>query len=170
MPRAWIGLGSNLGDRLGYLKTALGMIERIPETALTAVSSFYDTAPVGKVDQPRFLNAVAEVTTELSPLALMRELLAIEDHCGRIRRDMWGPRTLDLDLLIFGDVEVCSDELTVPHPRIAERAFVLMPLAEIAPDLVVPGSGKVAGALAEELGGAADVRRVGGPPRPCRDT
>jgi len=170
MPRAWIGLGSNLGDRLGYIKKALGMMERIPETTLVAVSSLYDTAPVGKDDQPRFLNAVAEVATDLAPESLMCELLAIEDYCGRIRRDMWGPRTLDLDLLIYDDVEQSSDELTVPHPRLAARAFVLVPLAEIAPEVVVPGIGKDVRALEEKLGVAVgDVKRVGGPPSPCRD-
>ena len=170
MARAWIGLGSNLGDRLGYIKKALGMIERIPETALAAVSSVYDTAPVGKEDQPRFLNAVAEVATELDPQALMGELLAIEDYCGRIRRDVWGPRTLDLDLLIYDDVEVSSEELTVPHRRLAERAFVLVPLAEIAPEVVVPRTGKDVATLTSELGDRVrDVRRIGGPPSPSRD-
>jgi 2-amino-4-hydroxy-6-hydroxymethyldihydropteridine diphosphokinase len=171
MARAWIGLGSNLGDRLGHIKKALGMIERIPETTLVAVSSLYDTAPVGRDDQPRFLNAVAEVATELPPRSLLGELLAIEDRCGRIRRDMWGPRTLDLDLLVYDDVEESSDELTVPHPRLTERAFVLVPLAEIAPDVVVPGVGKEVRALeAEREAAAGDVRRVGGPPSPCRGT
>lgn len=170
MSRAWIGLGSNLGDRLGYVKKALGMIERIPETSLSVVSSVYDTAPVGKEDQPRFLNAVAEVATELAPQAIMGELLAIEDYCGRIRRDVWGPRTLDLDLLIYDDVEISSEELTVPHRRLADRAFVLVPLAEIAPEVVVPGIGKDVATLASELGDRVrDVRRIGGPPRPSRD-
>jgi 2-amino-4-hydroxy-6-hydroxymethyldihydropteridine diphosphokinase len=170
MSRAWIGVGSNLGDRLGYIKKALGMIERIPETSLVVVSSIYDTAPVGKEDQPRFLNAVAEVATELAPRALMGELLAIEDHCGRIRRDMWGPRTLDLDLLIYGDVEILSEELTVPHRRLADRAFVLVPLAEIAPEVVVPGTGKDVATLESELGDrVGEVSRIGGPPSPSRD-
>jgi 2-amino-4-hydroxy-6-hydroxymethyldihydropteridine diphosphokinase len=171
MPRAWIGLGSNLGDRLGYIRKALGLIERIPETAVAAVSSVYDTEPVGRRDQPRFLNAVAEVTTELNPGALLGELLAIEDRCGRVRREMWGPRTIDLDLLIYDDVEITSNELTVPHPRLAERAFVLVPLAEIAPGVVVPGFGKDARALVGALGETVgDVVRVGGPPSARRGT
>lgn len=170
MPKAWIGLGSNVGDRLGYIEKALGMIGRIPETTLVAVSSVYDTAPVGRGDQPRFLNAAAEIATELEPSSLMRELLAIEDRCGRVRRDPWGPRTLDLDLLIYDDVEESSAELTVPHPRLTERAFVLVPLAEIAPDVVVPGTGKGVGVLEAELDvGPEDIRRVGGPPSPSRD-
>ncbi len=170
MPRAWIGLGSNLGDRLGYIRKALASVERIPETALTAVSSLYDTAPMGREDQPRFLNAVAEVTTELDPAALLGELRAIEDCCGRIRRDVWGPRTLDLDLLVYDDVRVSSDELTVPHPRLAERAFVLVPLAEIAPEVAVPGLGRDVSALLSELGDrVSGVKRIGGPPSPSTD-
>lgn len=169
MPRAWIGLGSNLGDRLGYIKKALGMIERVRETRLVAISSVYDTAPVGMENQPRFLNAAVEVATDLGPLELLAELLSIEDHCGRIRRDVWGPRTLDLDLLVYGDVRISSLDLTVPHPRLAERAFVLVPLREIAPELIVPGIAKDVSALASDLGdGLREVRRVGGPPSPGR--
>jgi 2-amino-4-hydroxy-6-hydroxymethyldihydropteridine diphosphokinase len=170
MARAWIGLGSNLGDRLGHVRKALAMVERIPRTALAAVSSLYDTAPVGREDQPRFLNAVAEVTTGLEPEALLGELLAIEDRCGRIRRGVWGPRTLDLDLLIYDDVEVSSDTLTLPHPRLAERAFVLVPLAEIAPEVVVPGLGVDVSALLSALGDRVrGARRIGGPPSPLTD-
>jgi 2-amino-4-hydroxy-6-hydroxymethyldihydropteridine diphosphokinase len=167
MPRAWIGLGSNLGDKLGYVKKALGMIEGLRETRLVAVSSVYDTAPVGREDQPRFLNAVVEVATALGPAELLGALLAIEDRCGRVRRDVWGPRTLDLDLLVYGDVRVSSPDLTVPHPRLAERAFVLVPLAEIAPDLVVPGFDRDVSALVADLGDrASEVTRIEGPPTP----
>jgi 2-amino-4-hydroxy-6-hydroxymethyldihydropteridine diphosphokinase len=171
MPRAWIGLGSNLGDRLGHIRRALGLIEGLPETALAAVSSVYDTAPWGRTDQPRFLNAVAEVTTGLEPVRLLEELLAIEDRCGRVRRDRWGPRTIDLDLLVYDGVEISSGVLEVPHPRLAERAFVLVPLAEIAPAVVVPGLGKTARDLARALGRTADeVRRVGDPPGALRNS
>jgi 2-amino-4-hydroxy-6-hydroxymethyldihydropteridine diphosphokinase len=170
MPRAWIGLGSNLGDRLGYIKKALALIGRIRETTVVAVSSLYDTAPVGREDQPRFLNAVAEVSTGLDPGGLLGELRAIEDRCGRIRRDIWGPRTLDLDLLVYEGVQISSDELTVPHPRLAERAFVLVPLAEIAPSVAVPGLGRDVRALLSELGDrVSGVRRIGGPPRSSAD-
>lgn len=171
MPRAWIGLGSNLGDRLRHIRRALGLIEGLPETALAAVSSVYDTAPEGRTDQPRFLNAVAEVTTGLEPARLLEGLLAIEDRCGRVRRDRWGPRTIDLDLLIYDEVEISSDALEVPHPRLADRAFVLVPLAEIGPSVVVPGLGKSTRALAAALERTAgDVRRVGDPPGALRDS
>jgi 2-amino-4-hydroxy-6-hydroxymethyldihydropteridine diphosphokinase len=171
MPRAWIGLGSNLGDRLGYIRRALGLIEALPETKIAAVSSVYDTAPSGRTDQPRFLNAAAEVTTGLEPATLLEGLLAIEDRCGRVRDDRWGPRTLDLDLLIYGEVEIASDVLEVPHPRLAERAFVLVPLAEIAPATVVPGLGETVRDLAAAVERAeGDVRRVGDPPGALRDS
>jgi 2-amino-4-hydroxy-6-hydroxymethyldihydropteridine diphosphokinase len=167
MARAWVGLGSNLGDRLGSLKRALGMLQMIPKTELVRVSSVYDTEPVGKADQPRFLNAAAELETALDPRALLAELLTIEDRCGRIRRDAWGPRTLDLDLLVHGNVELATDEITVPHPRLAARAFVLVPLAEIAPALVVPGLRKNVRLLLKELGDTkGTVKRIGGPPKP----
>jgi 2-amino-4-hydroxy-6-hydroxymethyldihydropteridine diphosphokinase len=170
MARAWIGLGSNEGDRLGYVKKALGMLQRIPKTALVAVSPLYDTAPTGREGQPRFLNLAVELETELTPEALLRELLAIEDRCGRIRRERWGPRTLDLDLLIHGEHETATEGLTLPHPRMAERAFVLVPLAQLAPDLTVPGTGKTVRALLEEIGEEKrGVKRVGDPPAPEED-
>ncbi len=168
MPRAWVGVGSNLSDRLGYVKKALGMMRRIPQTELAAVSSLYDTAPVGEQDQPRFLNAVVGLDTTLDPQSLLRELLAIEDRCGRIRRESRVPRTLDLDILVYDDVELSTDELTIPHPRMTERAFVLIPLAELAADLVVPGVGRSVEALLADLGDTAqDVKLIGGPPSPA---
>lgn len=169
MPRAWVGLGSNEGDRLGYVKKALAMLGAIPETELVATSSLYDTAPVGPEDQRRFLNAVVELRTELAPEALLGHLLGIEDRCGRMRRSKWGPRTLDLDLLVYGEREMDTDELTVPHPRMTERAFVLVPFAELAADLAVPGTGKTVSALLDALGDTTmDVKLVGGPPAPAR--
>ncbi len=170
MARAWVGIGSNLGDRFGYVRKALGMMRRLPRTEVAAVSSVYDTAPVGREGQPRFLNAVAELRTELTPRELLNELLAIEDRCGRVRRERWGSRSLDLDLLVYDDVRLSNDELTVPHPRIAERAFVLVPLAEIAPDLVVPGGGGSVDELLRRLGDVSrDVKRVGEAPTPPED-
>ena len=167
MSRAWVGLGSNEGDRLGYIKKALGMLGRISETELVAISPLYDTASTGREGQPRFLNLAVELETGLAPEALLGELQAIEDRCGRIRRERWGPRTLDLDLLIHGEHEIATERLTVPHPRLAERAFVLVPLAELAADLTVPGTGKTVRTLLDKLGGpGGNVKRIGDPPTP----
>jgi 2-amino-4-hydroxy-6-hydroxymethyldihydropteridine diphosphokinase len=167
MSRAWIGIGSNVGDRLGYMKRALGMVRALPGTEVLRVSSIYDTEPVGVTEQPRFLNAVAELETELPPLTLLRNLLAIEDRCGRFRRDVWGPRTMDLDLLLYDDVEIATEELTVPHPLACQRAFVLVPLAELEPELVCPRTGETVSEKVAKLGELGDdVRRVGGPPEP----
>jgi 2-amino-4-hydroxy-6-hydroxymethyldihydropteridine diphosphokinase len=124
-----------MGDRLEYVRRALGMMDALPDTEFVAVSSVYDTVPVGAAGQPRFLNAVAELSTDVGPVELLRKLLAIEASCGRVRTSVWGPRTLDLDLLLYDDVEIETEELTLPHPRARGRAFVLVPLAELAPDL-----------------------------------
>lgn len=167
MASAWIGIGSNVGNRLGYISKALGLIGELPDTELVAVSPLYDTAPIGKTDQPRFLNAVAEVRTGLEPRKLLHSLLAIEDVCGRFRSDVWGPRTLDLDIVAYDDVEMSTEALTLPHPRAAERAFVLVPLADVAPDLVIPGTGATVAELAAGLGDPGElVKLVGGPPKP----
>ena len=143
--RACIGLGSNLGDRRAHLRTAVEALRRLPETELLAVSSLYRTRPHGPQNQPEYLNAVALLETALAPEALLRHLQAIERAAGR-RRDgeRWGPRTLDLDLLVHGAARRAGAALTLPHPRLAERAFVLEPLAEVAPDLEIPGLGPVA--------------------------
>lgn len=144
------------------------MLARLPETTLNAVSSVYDTAPVGKTDQGRFLNAVAEIETALEPEALADALLGIEGRCGRLRRERWGPRTLDLDILVYGDLASTRGRLSIPHPRMTERAFVLIPLAEIAPGLVVPGTGMTV----EEHLARADrkgVVRLDGPPAPATE-
>jgi len=130
------------------------------------VSSLYDTEPFGVAEQPRYLNAVAEVETELEPLPLLHELLAIEDRCGRVRREPKGPRSLDLDLLVYDDVQTETGEMNLPHPRLAERAFVLVPLAELAGDLVVPGTELSVRDHLDKLGDiASQIRRIGAPPR-----
>lgn len=150
MPRAYIGLGSNLGDREATIRAALDALEAEPEIAVAAVSGFIDTEPVGVVDQPRFLNGVAAVDTDLTVRDLLDVLLEVEQRFGR-RRDAsipQGPRTLDLDLLLYGDAEIDEPGLRVPHPRLHERAFVLGPLAELAPGLEVPGKGPVQTLLA----------------------
>lgn len=142
---AYIGLGSNLGDRDGLLRAALAALAETHGIRVVAVSTVRETEPVGHVDQPRFLNAVAAVETDLGPRALLAELLRIERSLGRTRAGpRFGPRTIDLDLLLYDDLIVDEPGLHVPHPRLHERTFVLEPLAELAPDAVVPGRGPLA--------------------------
>jgi len=138
--RAYIGLGSNIGDREVALWAALELLG----DDVVAVSSFRETDPVGYLDQPMFLNAAAALETELEPRALLDRLLELERELGRTREGpRFGPRTIDLDLLLYGDRVIDEPGLVVPHPRLAERRFVLEPLAELDPDLVVPGLGRV---------------------------
>ncbi|RPH50634.1 MAG: 2-amino-4-hydroxy-6-hydroxymethyldihydropteridine diphosphokinase [Planctomycetota bacterium] len=130
---AYVGLGSNLGDRRALIAGALDRLQP------RRVSSIVETEPWGVTDQPRFLNAVAEIETELAPGALLDRLLDLERDLGRVRTERWGPRTIDLDLLLYGDRQVSTPSLTLPHPRLHERLFVLEGLAELCPDLRVPG-------------------------------
>jgi len=150
VPPAYIGLGSNLGDREAAIRAAVEALGAEPGIAVTAVSALIDTEPVGVVDQPRFLNGVAALDSELSARELLAVLLDVEQRFGRRREASvpQGPRTLDLDLLLYGDAEIDEPGLRVPHPRLHERAFVLGPLAELAPDLEVPGKGRVQTLLA----------------------
>jgi len=137
--RAYIGLGSNLGDRRALLEEALRRLDADPSVSVSAVSTFRETEPVGVVDQPRFLNAAAAIETTLEPRELLERLLAVERELGRDRSgEHWGPRTVDLDLLLFGDVVVDEPGLAVPHPRLHERRFVLEPLLELDPALRLP--------------------------------
>lgn len=141
---AYVALGSNLGDSHRILAEAKDAMDAWPGNRLVAMSRIYRTAPWGVTDQPEFLNAVVRLRTELSPQALLDALMEIERRAGRVRDGVrWGPRTLDLDLLHMDGVIVADDRLNLPHPRIAERAFVLLPLAELAPALVLPGQGRV---------------------------
>ena len=149
---AYIGLGSNLDDPRTQLEVAMFRLGELPETELGMRSSVYRSAPYGGVEQPDFVNAVVMIVTRLPALVLLDQLLDLERELGR-RRDgsRWGPRVIDLDLLIYGDAIINKERLTVPHPGIAERNFVLLPLREVAPDLVVPGLGPVANiAVADE--------------------
>jgi 2-amino-4-hydroxy-6-hydroxymethyldihydropteridine diphosphokinase len=140
MATAYIGLGSNLGDRKTMLRTAIQRLETLGRIA--GVSSLYETEPVGYLAQPSFLNAVVALDTDLAPANLLGALLGIERDLGRMRSFPNAPRTLDLDLLMVDNVLLETPELTLPHPRLHDRAFVLVPLAEIAPELGHPGSGK----------------------------
>ena len=138
---ATIGLGANLGDAQQAVQEAMQTIAAFDYCQLHAASPLYRSAPVGLVDQPDFINAVVAVDTGLAPLALLRALLAIEARHGRVRSIPNAPRTLDLDLLLHGDSRLNGLELTLPHPRMHQRAFVLLPLLEIAPDVRLPGLG-----------------------------
>lgn len=147
--RAWIGLGSNLYDPAGQLTRAAAELRATPGIEICAVSSFYRTAPVGgPAGQPMFCNAAAALATRLSPRALLAALQAIEARHERARDVRWGPRTLDLDILAFDDLHQTDPELTLPHPRAHERAFVLVPLVEIAPALELGAAGPVSACLA----------------------
>ena len=151
MTRVYVGLGSNLGDREASLRAAVDLLEANPEIQFVAVSRFRETDPVGLVDQPRFLNGAVAIDTELAAPDLLDRLLTIERDLGRERGvgPRWGPRTIDLDLLLYGDETFQWPGLTVPHPRLHERRFALEPLADLDPALVVPGRGPVAALLAE---------------------
>lgn len=140
---AYIALGSNMGDRQLNLLRAVAEIGKLPTGKMTGLSPFYETTPVGVTDQPLFCNAVLRLNTVLSPFELFKCLQQIEDNVFTRKRTVrWGPRSIDLDLLLYGDEVIDDDNLTVPHPRLAERRFVLQPLCDIAPDLVHPELGR----------------------------
>jgi len=156
MVKAFVGLGSNLGEREVTLRAAIGRLRGLPGVEVIQISSFRDTEPVGPVDQPRFLNGVVELETGLTARALLGALLELERAFGRDRSagPPHGPRTLDLDLLLYGAETIDEPLLNVPHPRLHERRFVLEPLAELDPDLEVPGQGSVQALLAKLDSGA----------------
>jgi 2-amino-4-hydroxy-6-hydroxymethyldihydropteridine diphosphokinase len=144
--RAYVGVGGNVGDVAITLEEAMWALDSLPQTSIRAQSRVYRTPPWGNTDQPPFLNAVVELQTRLAPRVLLDLLLDIETRFGRIRAEgeKWGPRELDLDLLVFGDEQHDEPGMHLPHPHLHERAFVLVPLAEIAPKLEIPGVGRVA--------------------------
>ncbi|MGC9318304.1 MAG: 2-amino-4-hydroxy-6-hydroxymethyldihydropteridine diphosphokinase [Armatimonadota bacterium] len=155
---AYLGLGANLGQRAQSLAAALELLDEVDGLSLRQTSSVYETAPVGVTEQPTFLNMVAHFECTLRPLALLEAILRVERRLGRVREGRWGPRTIDIDVLLLGDMCVDTRRLRVPHPELTRRQFVLVPLAEIAPDLELPG-GATAGQLSD--GDGADVRRLG---------
>lgn len=158
--RAVIALGSNLGDRLGNLQGGLDALAGTPGLQVVAVSPLYETAPVGGPEQADFLNAVLIVATRLPPGRLLERCHSVEAALGRTREVVWGPRTLDLDLIVYGDVVSDDPALTLPHPRAHERAFVLAPWLAVDPDAQIPGRGRVDALLA--AADAAGVRRLTG--------
>lgn len=156
---AYVGLGSNLDSPRRHLEAAFAALDGLTGTRVLARSSLYRTAPMGFADQPDFINAVAKLATALPPRALLDALLALETEHGRVRRIQNGPRTLDLDLLLHGAADLEEPGLVVPHPRMHERAFVLVPLIEVAPDLAMPGVDDVR-ALAQRLAREQRVERL----------
>jgi 2-amino-4-hydroxy-6-hydroxymethyldihydropteridine diphosphokinase len=160
--KVYIGLGSNLGDREGMIREAIERIGALPETTLARVSSLYDTEPVGELEQPNFLNAVVAVETDLTARRLLWNLMLIERQLGRVRSpgSRYGPRTVDLDILFFGDLVLDEPELRLPHPEVANRAFVLIPLVELEPTLMHPVLGETVVNLLARLKARPGVRRM----------
>jgi 2-amino-4-hydroxy-6-hydroxymethyldihydropteridine diphosphokinase len=154
LKKVYIGLGSNLGDRLKNLRTALERISSLPKTKLLGTSSTYETPPWGHENQPEFLNLVCVVETSLAPLALLTKLKGIEKGMGRTRSFRYAPRPIDLDILLWGEEVITSSELTVPHPQLHLREFVLRPLTELDPDLIHPTLKRRVGELLEMLEGS----------------
>lgn len=156
--RAYIGLGANLGDAPRTVRSAIAALDRLADVSVVATSRLYRSKPVGPPGQPDYMNAVVSLDTALAPLDLLASLQAVERDFGRERGVRWGARTLDLDILLIGDAVIATERLTVPHPHLAKRAFVLWPLLDIAPDVRLP-DGRAARALAEAVGhdGIVDV-------------
>jgi 2-amino-4-hydroxy-6-hydroxymethyldihydropteridine diphosphokinase len=159
MTRAFVGLGANIGEPRRQLQDALQELGDLPKTRVTAKSGIYRSAPVGHLEQPEFLNAVAELDTALAPEPLLAGLQEIENRHGRERSFANAPRTLDLDLLLYGDRTLNTPGLTLPHPSMHERAFVLRPLLELDPEISIPGKGK-AGTLLSACG-SQKIERIG---------
>ena len=157
---AYIGIGSNLDDPERQVDAAFDHLDALNNTLMVARSGMYRSAPFGEVEQPDFVNAVAGILTQLGPQDLLTAMQEIQRRCGRKSDEVrWGPRVLDLDLLVYSSVIVESESLTVPHPGIAQRNFVLLPLAEIAPDLIIPGLGHLASIEVDRLEPA--ISRIG---------
>ncbi|MBN2309896.1 MAG: 2-amino-4-hydroxy-6-hydroxymethyldihydropteridine diphosphokinase [Candidatus Hydrogenedentes bacterium] len=157
--RIHLSLGSNLGDRLANLQAACIALNQLNRVRVTETSHCYETEPVGNVEQPAFLNAAVEIETDFEPLELLNAAKSIERRLGRIPSERWGPRCIDIDIVLWGDRIVESERLTLPHPRFRERAFVLIPLAEIAPGAVDPVTGRTVAELAAQPEAGGQVSR-----------
>ena len=160
MPTAYIGLGSNMGDKSGNILKSLDLLGQFKKIKVVKRSSFYETEPVGYEDQDWFVNAVAELETELSPRELLDALMKIEQNMGRKREIKWGPRTIDLDILLYDQLCLNEPDLIIPHPRMHERAFVLVPLAEIAPNVKHQSLDRTINELLKSLDSAKLVKLI----------
>ena len=157
---AYIGLGSNLDNPARQVESAFELLANIPRTRIVQRSALYRSAPFGGIEQPDFVNAVATLLTQMDAGDLLLELQRIEQDCGRDRSAVrWGPRVLDLDLLVYSDQRIEEDKLTIPHPGIGERNFVLLPLGDVAPELVIPGLGRLANISVS--GQETEISRIG---------
>lgn len=143
MAIAYLGLGSNIGDRIANLQDAVRLVGRLDKVRISKASSVYETEPVGYIDQPNFLNCVIEIDTDLSPKELLKQTNEVEIKLKRKRSIRWGPRTIDIDILLFDEINVDEPDLEIPHPRICERAFVIEPLLELSPNIEIKGFGKL---------------------------
>ena len=161
MCRAFIGIGSNLGDRIHYCKSAIDEIGRFAK--IVKVSSIYETEPVGKEDQPEFINCVAEIETDLSPQNLLKDLNSVEEKLDRVRHEKWGPRTIDLDIIFYNDRVIKDEKLEIPHPRAHQRRFVLEPICEIAPKFIHPKFNVSTLDLLNKLEDEKKVNKISGP-------
>lgn len=162
MPIAYIGLGSNMGDKTANLKRAIEELGKVPGSKVLAVSSLYKTEPVGDVEQDWFVNAAAEIETGLAPQELLKMLLDIEKRLGRVREIEWGPRIIDLDILLYDDLVMDEEELVIPHPFLQKRGFVLVPLAEIAPEVIHPRLKKGMSELMKGFHDNKKIEKIGG--------
>jgi 2-amino-4-hydroxy-6-hydroxymethyldihydropteridine diphosphokinase len=160
MERVFLGLGSNLGDRVDTIRKVQEMVSSIPGVTLVSSSSLYETEPVGISDQPMFVNAVLEIETDLSPKELFLKLKDIEAKMGRRKTVRWGPRIIDIDILLFGDRIIEERDLTIPHPEMAKRGFVLVPLCEIAPEMKHPRHKKTIREIADGLDDISGVEKI----------
>lgn len=157
--KVFVGLGSNLGERETMIRSALTELDGLPHTKLVRASSLYDTEPVGEIEQPNFLNAVAQLDTALTARQLLWNLQLVEQRLGRVRTQKWGPRTIDLDLLLYGTLVLDEPNLKIPHPELAKRSFVLVPLVELDPLLVHPETGETLVSLLAKLDTRPPVKR-----------